>query len=80
MKIKMLRDVKGSSNESGNATRIYQNNEIIDCDKQWKVDLANNFMSNNSAIEVKVDEPKETKAKTKTKKKATKKKATKSKG
>ena len=78
MKIKMLRDVKGSSNESGNATRVYKNNEIFDCDKQWKVDLANNFISNNSAIEVKIDEPKETKAKTKkkvTKKKTTKKKA-----
>ena len=79
MKIKMLRDVKGSSNESGNATRVYQNNEIIDCDKQWLIDLANNFMSNNSAIEVKVDEPKETKKKV-VKKKVTKKKATKSKG
>ena len=79
MKIKMLRDVKGSCNESGNATWVYQNNEIIDCDKQWLIDLANNFMSNNSAIEVKVDEPKETKKKV-VKKKVTKKKATKSKG
>lgn len=77
MKIKMLRDVKGSSNESGNATRVYKNNEIIDCDKQWKIELANNFISNNSAIEVKVDEPQETKAKTK--KKVTKKKTTKKK-
>ena len=79
MKIKMLRDVKASSNESGNATRIYKNDEIIDCKEKWQIDLANNFMSNNSAIEVKVDEPKETKKKA-VKKKTTKKKATKSKG
>lgn len=72
MKIKMLRDVKASSNESGNATRIYKNDEIIDCTQQWQVELAQNFMSNNSAIEVKVDAPKETKKKV-VKKKTTKK-------
>ena len=80
MKIKMMADVKGSCNESGNATRIYKTDEIIDCDKQWQKDIATNFLNSNLAIEVKIDEPKETKAKTKTKKKATKKKATKSKG
>ena len=80
MKIKMMADVKGSCNESGNATRIYKTDEIIDCDKQWQKDIATNFLNSNLAIEVKIDEPKETKAKTKTKKKAMKKKATKSKG
>ena len=80
MKIKMMADVKASCNESGNATRIYKADEIIDCDKQWLEDIGKNFIASNTAIEVKVDEPKETKAKTKTKKKATKKKATKSKG
>jgi len=79
MKIKMLADVKASCNESGNATRIYQNNEIIDCDKQWLQDIGQNFLNSNLAIEVKVDEPKETKKKA-VKKKTTKKKATKSKG
>jgi len=48
MKIKMLRDVEGSSNKSGNASRIYKNDEIIDCKEKWQIDLANNFMSNNS--------------------------------
>jgi len=79
MKIKMLADVKASCNESGNATRIYQNNEIIDCDKEWLKIVGQNFIDNNLAIEVKVDEPKETKKKA-VKKKTTKKKATKSKG
>ena len=79
MKIKMLADVKASCNESGNATRIYKNGEIIDCDKQWQKDIATNFLNSNLAIEVKIDEPKETKKKT-VKKKTTKKKATKSKG
>ena len=72
MKIKMLRDVKASSNESGNATRIYKNDEIIDCTQQWQVELAQNLMTDNSAIEVKVDAPKETKKKV-VKKKTTKK-------
>ena len=78
MKIKMLADVKASCNESGNATRIYQNNEIIDCDKQWLQDIGKNFLNGNLAIEGKVDQPKETKKKS-VKKKTTKKKATKSK-
>ena len=79
MKIKMMADVKGSCNESGNATRIYKTDEIIDCDKQWQKDIATNFINSNLAIEVKIDEPKETKKKA-VKKKTTKKKATKSKG
>ena len=74
MKIKMLKDTKGSSNESGNATMIYKQDEIIDCDKSWQVTLGQIFLDTGSAIEVKVDAPKETKAKKKTvKKKATKK-------
>ena len=36
MKIKMLRDVKASANESGNATKIYKNGDIIDCEKDWQ--------------------------------------------
>ena len=76
MKVKMLKDTEASCNISGNATRIYQNAEIIECNEQWQIELANNFVLSNLAIEVKVDAPKETKAK----KKVTKKKATKAKG
>ena len=76
MKIKMLADTEASCNISGNATRVYKNNEIIDCTEQWQIELANNFVNSNLAMEVKVDAPTETKAK----KKVTKKKATKAKG
>jgi hypothetical protein len=76
MKIKMLVDAKGSANISGNATRIYKNAEIVECTEQWQVELANNFVNSNLAMEIKVDAPTETKVK----KKVTKKKATKSKG
>ena len=76
MKIKMLVDMKGSANESGNATMMYRKDDIVDCDKSWKVSLGQMFLDNDFAIEVKVDTPKETK----TKKKTVKKKATKKKG
>tara|TARA_R100001460_G_scaffold22604_1_gene45952 strand:+ start:5165 stop:5395 length:231 start_codon:yes stop_codon:yes gene_type:complete len=76
MKIKMLADIKASCNASGNATRIYKNAEIVDCDEQWQKDLANNLVASNVAMEIKIDEPVETKAKKKaTKKKTTKKKS-----
>ena len=74
MKIKMLMDTFGSSNESGNATRNYPEGEILDCDAQWKMDLANNFIADGKAIEVKVDAPKEKKATPKITKKKSKKK------
>ena len=73
MKIKMLRDVEASCNESGNATRIYKNGEIIDCNKPWLKKVGEVFLLDTSAIEVKVDKP------TATKKKAVKKKTTKKK-
>ena len=76
MKIKMLADAKASCNESGNATRIYKNAEIVECKEQWQKDLANNLVASNLAMEIKIDEPQETKAKKKvTKKKTTKKKS-----
>ena len=76
MKIKMLADAKASCNESGNATRIYKNAEIVECKEQWQKDLANNLVASNLAMEIKIDEPQATKAKKKvTKKKTTKKKS-----
>ncbi len=76
MKVKMLQDMKAAANEDGNVVKVYKNGEIINCDKEWQKVIAFRFIENNSAIEVKIDSPKETKAKKKvTKKKATKKKA-----
>jgi|TARA_R100000479_G_scaffold176210_2_gene129621 hypothetical protein len=74
MVIKMLKDVEASANESGNASKLYKTDEIIECKKEWQINLANVFLSSDLAIEVKVDKPKETKAKKKVvKKKAVKK-------
>ena len=63
----MLVNAKGTANESGNVVKDYAKDEIISCDKEWQKDLAKVFISENQAIEVKIDEPKEKKAKTKKK-------------
>mgnify|MGYP003133604018 CR=1 FL=1 len=72
MKIKMVKDTLGSSNKSGNQVRVYKADEILDCTDQWQKDLANVFLHDESAIEVKIDEPKETKKKKVVKKKTKK--------
>jgi hypothetical protein len=72
MKIKITRQVQASCNESGNASKIYAVDEIIDCKHQWQKDLAEILIAESSAIEDKVAEPKETKKKV-VKKKTTKK-------
>ena len=72
MKIKMLNDTLGSCNQSGNATKMYKQDEIVDCNQDWEVALANNLVSAGVAMELKVDEPKETKKKKVVKKKTTK--------
>ena len=74
----MLKDVEASANESGNKTMMYKNDEVYDCSKPWQSTIAENFINENLAIEVKVDAPAETKKTTK--KKVTKKKTTKKKG
>ena len=71
----MLVDAKGSANSSGNVTITYRKDEMIDCKEDWQVALANAFVEGGLAMEVKIEQPKETKAKKKTvKKKTTKKK------
>jgi hypothetical protein len=71
MKVKMIVDARGSANASGNATKIYQKEEILDCKESWQEDLAKIFVSEGQAQELKAVEPKETKAKPKAKKKKT---------
>ena len=68
----MLKDTLGSCNQSGNATKMYKQDEIVDCNQDWEVALANNLVSAGVAMELKVDEPKETKKKKVVKKKTTK--------
>ena len=72
MKIKMLVDALGAANESGNATKMYKADEQIDCNSKWEQDLANVFIAEGQAMEIKTVEPTEKKAKPK-KKKAVKK-------
>lgn len=70
MQIKMLKDAIGSANESGNVSKTYEKDEIIECNAQWQKDLGKIFVDSGIAEELKVVKPKETKkAKTTVKKK-----------
>ena len=72
----MLQDTEASSNESGNQTRVYGQDEIVDCKEKWQEDLAKILVDGGLAMEVKAVAPKEKKTSDKPKK-VTKKKATK---
>tara|TARA_R110000823_G_scaffold232606_3_gene359061 strand:- start:559 stop:786 length:228 start_codon:yes stop_codon:yes gene_type:complete len=74
MQIKITANVFGVANASGNATREYKIDEIIDCKEDWQVSLAQNLMDNGFAIETKTVKATEKKV---TKKKVAKKKVTK---
>lgn len=65
----MLQRTLGSGNKSGNGTKWYEQDEIIDCKEEWQKSLANTFVSSGLAIEIKTIEPTETKTKAKPKKK-----------
>ena len=53
MQIKMLQDTEASSNESGNQTRVYAQDEIVDCKEKWQEDLAKILVDGGLAMEVK---------------------------
>jgi hypothetical protein len=61
MNIKIVNDIEASANESGNATRIYKKDEIIECRHEWQKNLAQYMLDEGHAIEVKVTSPKATK-------------------
>ena len=61
MVIKMLKNSIGTANDSGSVARIYNENEIIDCENEWQKKLAMTFISLNNAIEVKMNKPTSTK-------------------
>jgi|TARA_A100001388_G_C28614342_1_gene424427 hypothetical protein len=70
MQIKMLQDAEGTINASGNATKTYKKDEIVECDKPWQETLAKIFVDEGFAEEIKITKPTETKkAKTAVKKK-----------
>ena len=59
MKIKMLVDATGSANPKGSVSINYKKDEIYDMSTDWQQKLANTFISNDLAMEVKVEEVKE---------------------
>jgi hypothetical protein len=61
MKIKMLQRTLGSGNASGNGTKWYEQDEIINCEEQWQKDLGKTFVDSGLAMEVKTVEPTEKK-------------------
>ena len=74
MQIKMTQSAFGSANESGNETKEYAKDEIIDCTKPWQITLAKVFLDEGFAVETKTAKPETTAKKKTAKKKATKKK------
>jgi|TARA_R100000951_G_C2640360_1_gene180722 hypothetical protein len=61
MNIKMIEEIEASCNASGNATKIYKKDEIIECKEKWQVELANSLVASGLAMECKTVAPKETK-------------------
>jgi len=61
MAIIMTQTVKGSANQYGNETRMYNEGEEIVIDAPWKQALADNFLAAGLAKETKTVSPTETK-------------------
>lgn len=61
MAIIMTKTVKGSANQYGNETRMYNEGEEIVIDAPWKQTLADNFLAAGLAKETKTVLPTETK-------------------
>tara|TARA_A100001011_G_scaffold361107_1_gene408961 strand:+ start:550 stop:786 length:237 start_codon:yes stop_codon:yes gene_type:complete len=69
MQIKMLQDAVGTANESGNVTKTYSKDEIMECNKPWQCTLAKIFVDEGLAQEIKITKPAETKTTVKKKRK-----------
>lgn len=61
MAIIMTKTVKGSANQYGNETRMYNEGEEIVIDAPWKQTLADNFLASGLAKETKTVSPTEIK-------------------
>ena len=75
MKIKMLVGATGSANPEGSVSINYKKEKIYDMSADWQQKLANTFISNDLAMEVKVEEVKEEKIEKEEKKTKKKKKS-----
>ena len=75
MKIKMLLSSSGAANPEGAVSMTYKKDEIYDMSSDWQQKIANAFVSNDLAMEVKVEEVKEEKIEKEEKKTKKKKKS-----
>ena len=60
MKIKMTVPKAGAANENGTQTRLYVLDEVFEAKEPWEQAVAQSFLDNGHAIEIKTVEPKET--------------------
>ena len=60
MKIKMTVPKAGAANENGTQTRLYVLDEVLEAKEPWEKSVAQAFLDNGHAIEIKTVEPKET--------------------
>ena len=60
MKIKMTVPKAGAANENGTQTRLYVLDEVLEAKEPWEKAVAQAFLDNGHAIEIKTVEPKET--------------------
>ena len=67
MKIKMLRSAKGVANSDGSVTTVYETDSIIDATEPWLEKVCANFLESGHAVEIKIDQPTETKKRGKSK-------------
>ena len=72
MHIKITSEIVASANSSGNQTKLYKKDEVVECNAKWQMEMAKNLVDSGFAMEVKIDAPKEKKV-TKTAKKVSKK-------
>ena len=57
----MLQRALGSGNASGNGTKWYEQDEIVECKEQWQKDVGKTFVDAGLAMEIKTVEPEEKK-------------------
>tara|TARA_Y100000817_G_scaffold98207_1_gene76595 strand:- start:1290 stop:1568 length:279 start_codon:yes stop_codon:yes gene_type:complete len=60
MKIKMIVPKAGAANENGTQTRLYVLDEVLEAKQPWEQAVAQAFLDNGHAIEIKTVEPEDT--------------------
>tara|TARA_R110001592_G_scaffold12848_3_gene60419 strand:- start:212 stop:457 length:246 start_codon:yes stop_codon:yes gene_type:complete len=55
MKVKMLISCNGASNPEGSVSMVYKRDEIYDMSQDWQKKIADNLISADLAMEIKVE-------------------------